>query len=142
MAGIPFWPHGTTVTWDGTDIEGIESIELSGSTVEEVETTDNDSGGKEETVPGKEVGGSLTLNCRMYIGEAGQSALRSAKDSGDVKEVVITLPSTATDDSTVGTFTFDAWVRNIEESLPQVAAEAAMVTFEFKVTGGVGVAVA
>lgn len=142
MPGIPFWPHGTTVTWDGTDIEGIESIELAGSTVEEVETTDNDSGGKEETVPGKEVGGSLTLNCRTYIGETGQAALRSAKASGDVKEVVITLPNTATDDSTVGTFTFDAWVRNVEDSFPQVAAEPAMTTFELKVTAGVTVAVA
>lgn len=142
MAGIRFWSHGTTVTFNSVDIEGIESIEVSGQTTEEVEVTDNDSGGDEELLAGLRRGGLMTLNCRQLPGSTGQDSLRTARGAGTVAEVVITLPASATDDATTATMTFDAFVTEITNTYPQVSNEPAMVNYTFKVTGGVTEAVA
>lgn len=142
MAGQRFWAHGTTVTFASDDIGGIESIELPDETTEEVDITDNDSGGDEELLPGLRRHGSLTLNCRRIPGDTGQDALRTARSNGTTGEVVITFPSSATDGSDVATLTFDAFVTSISGSAPQVANDPASVDYTLKVTGGVTEALA
>lgn len=142
MAGQKFWGHGTQVTFNSVSIGGIESVEGPEESTDKVETTDTDSQGSEESVPGLTRPGAFTLNCRRILGDAGQTALRTASQNKTVGEVVITYPPGATDDSTVGTDTFDAWVTNISRSTPAVANEPAMINFTLENTGGITEAVA
>lgn len=142
MAGQKFWGHGTTITFDSVAIGGIESIEGPEESVDKVETTDTDSAGVEESVPGLTRPGAFTINCRRILGDAGQAALQAAKDAKTVGEVIITYPADATTDSLVGTDTFDAWVTNVSRSTPVVANEPAMISFTLENTGAVTEAVA
>lgn len=139
MAGLRFWAHGTTVDFDSVAVGGMVAISGPDETTEEIEITDSDSGGDEELIPGLRRGGTVTLECRYIPGDAGQVALREARalGAGQVSEVVITLPDSATSDSDVATITFDAFVTSISRTLPLVAGEPAGVSFGLKVTGGV-----
>lgn len=142
MAGIKFWGHGTTVTFNSVTVGGIESLEGPEESTDKVETTDTDSSGSEESVPGLTRPGPFTLNCRRILGDAGQAALMAASAAKTVAEVVITYPSSATDDSSIGTDTFDAWVTNISRSTPAVAGEPATISFTLENSGGITEAVA
>lgn len=141
MAGQKFWGHGTTVTFNSVLIGGLESVEGPEESTDKVETTDSDAGGVETSVPGLTRPGSFILNCRRILGDAGQAALMAASVAKTVAEVVITYPASATDDSTVGTDTFDAWVTNITRSTPAVAGEPAMINFTLENSGAITEAV-
>lgn len=143
MAGQAFLPHGTTVTFDGDDIGGLNSIGLPDESRGDVEVTDNDSGGSREYLPGLREPGTIALEGRIIPGDVGQDRLRTNKDTEDQpKEVVITLPASATDDSTVVTYTFDAYVSALGGDLPQDSDDPGQFTATLKVTGAVTVAVA
>lgn len=142
MAGQKFWGHGTQVVFNSATVGGIESLEGPEESVDKVETTDTDSSGSEESVPGLTRPGPFTINCRRILGDPGQDALLAAKDAKTVAECVITYPDSATDDSTVGTDTFDAWVTNVSRSTPAVAGEPAMISFTLENSGAVTEAVA
>lgn len=135
MSGQRFWAHGMTVTFQSVDIEGIESIGLGDEITEEVEITDNDSGGVEEFVAGLRRSGNLTLTCRKIMGATGQVSIRTARSNGTVGEIIVTVPSSAATAGEVGTFTFDALVVGISHEFPQVENTPAMVTYTFKVSG-------
>lgn len=142
MPGRKFWAHGTTVTFDSVPIEGLDAIGLPDEETGEVDLTDTDSDGAEELVPGLRRNGTLTLEGKKIPGATGQASLRAAREAGLVGEVVITLPPGATDDSTIATITFDAFVTGIGGGLPLVDEEPATVSFALKVTGDITEAVA
>lgn len=141
MAGIKFWGHGVTVVFNSATVGGIESLEGPEESVDKVETTDSDADGSETSVPGLTRPGPFTINCRRILGDAGQDALQAALAAKTVAECVITYPASATDDSTVGTDTFDAWVTNISRSTPAVAGEPAGISFTLENSGGITEAV-
>jgi hypothetical protein len=142
MAGQKFFAHGMTITVDSVAVEGLESIELDDGEVDEVETTDSNSQRVREYVAGLGDSGELTMQLRYIPGATGQANLRTLKAAGTTVEAVITLPDSATDDSLVGTLTFDCWVRRFARSLPAVENTAAMATCVLRLTGSVAEAVA
>jgi hypothetical protein len=142
VAGIKFWGHGTTVSFNSVAVGGIESLEGPEESTDKVETTDTASAGSEESVPGLTRPGPFTINCRRIVGDSGQGELMDASQNKTVAEVVITYPPSATNDSTVATDTFDAWVTNISRSTPAVAGEPATISFTLENTGSITEAVA
>lgn len=142
MAGQKYSPHGAGVTVDSVDVEGLTNISVGDGGVGEAETTDSDSGGVREFVAGLSDPGELTLEMRHIPGATGQTNLRTLKSSRTVVEIVVTLPASATDDSTVGTITFDGYVRTFEYELPTAEDAAGMVTCVIRKTGATVEAVA
>lgn len=142
MAGQKYSPHGTTVTVDSVAVEGITNISLSGGTVGEAETTDTNSGRVREYVAGLSDSGEMTLELRHVPGAAGQTNLQTLKAAGTVVEIVITLPDSATDDTEVGTLTFDGYVSGFDWALPTAEDAAASATATIRVTGPITEAVA
>lgn len=141
MAGQKFLPHGASVTFSSADVGGISDISTPTRTRGVAETTDNDSGGDREFVPGLRDGGDFSITVRWIPDDAGQAALISNAEasfaSAVPEECVITLPDQATTDSTVTTITFDAFVTSIDGSLPQTDDSPAERTFNLKVTSAV-----
>jgi hypothetical protein len=137
MAGQKFWAHGTTVTFDSVQLEGIVSIELPDETTGEVTTTDGDSGGAAEFLPGIRDQGSVTIEMRRVPGATGQASLRTARENETVAEMVITAPAKATTDSLVYTIVFDCYVSALGGALALVDEEAAAFSSTFRVTGDV-----
>lgn len=142
MAGQKYSPHGTTVTVDSVTVEGIVNISVSGGDIGEAETTDTDSGGVREYVAGLSDSGEMTLELRHIPGATGQTNLQSLKTARTTVEIVVTLPDAATDDSQVGTLTFDGYVRTFDWELPTAEDEAGSVTCVIRATGAVTEAVA
>lgn len=138
MAGQKFIAHGASVTFASSDIGGLVSFGAPERTKGEAESTDNDSGGDREYIPGLREGGSVTFEYRFIDGDAGQDALETNYDADNAKEeCVITLPSSATDGSTVVTWTFDCFVTALSVELPQTEDETVTGTATVKVDGGV-----
>lgn len=123
MAGIPYNPHGTVVTVDSVQVEGVRDIQIGGGQTGEADTTDSDSGGSRSFVRGLGDNGQMTLDLVHYPAEAGQANLRTLKASGTVVAVVVTLPALATDDATTATITFNAFVQDFTWSLPTAEDE-------------------
>lgn len=138
MAGQIFVPHGTTLTFDSSDVGGLMSISLPSEVKGDVETTTNDSAFQRTYIPGLRDGGTVTVNCRLIPGDAGQAKLRTNYEANaEVVSAVITLPDQATTDSTVTTYTFDCYVNALGGDLPQDADDTAMFTATLKVAGAV-----
>ena len=135
MPGIKYSPHGTTVSVDSVDVDGLTNISIGDGGVGEAETTDSDSQGVREFVAGLSDSGELTLEMRHIPGSTGQANLRTLKASRTVVEVVVTLPDSATDNSDVGTITFDAYVRTFTYELPTAEDAAGSCTSTLRVTG-------
>jgi hypothetical protein len=142
MAGQKYSAHGTTVTVDSVTVPGIISISIGGGSVGEAETTDSDSSGVREFVAGLADSGQLSLEIRHIPGHAGQANLRTLKASRAVVECVVTLPDAATDDTLVGTLTFDAYVQTFDYELPTAEDQAASATCTLRISGAVAEAVA
>lgn len=142
MAGQKFWAHGMTISFASVQIGGVVDVQGPGGATDKVETTDSDAGGVETSVPGLTRPAQMTITCRRILGDAGQSALRTASTNKTVAEVVITYPDSATDDSTVGTDTFDAWVTDWNLSNPAVEGDPAGIEFTLETSGAVTEAVA
>lgn len=135
-----FLPHGSTVSFNGVLIGGLISVALPDSAKEEAETTDTDSGGDREFIPGLRDHGSLDVVCRYDPEDAGQIELENNFDASPSpsQEVIITLPASATVGATTVTFTFDAFVNASRQGdLDLVGSEAAQVTFGLRATGTV-----
>lgn len=141
MAGQRFSAHGATITVDSVNVEGLVSITLPDETVGEAEITASDSGGSREFLAGLSDNGELGLEMRYIPGATGQANLRTLKAARTTVEIVITLPDSATDDSAVGTLTFDGYVNGIGGSLPVAEDEAAMMTASIRVSGDITEAV-
>ncbi|MFW6202561.1 MAG: hypothetical protein ACOC8B_08280 [Gemmatimonadota bacterium] len=138
MAGQRFIAHGTSVTFASSTIGGLVSLSAPERTKGEAETTDADSNHDREYLPGLREGGSVTLEYRFIDGDAGQQALEDNYDADNAtEEMVITLPSAATDDSEEVTWTFDGFVTALGVELPQTDDEAVNGTCTVKVDGGV-----
>jgi len=142
MAGQKYSPHGTGVSVDSVDIEGITNISVGGGDVGEAETTDSDSNRVREYVAGLADSGEVTIEMRHVPGAIGQANLRTLKASGAIVEAVITLPPAATDDSEIATLTFDCYVRSFDWELPTAEDAAGSATVVLRVTGAITEAVA
>jgi len=140
-----YLPHGAQFTFDSIAVGGLVSIGFPDATKEEAETTDTDSGGQREFIPGLRDFGTVELTCRHDPEDAGQSALEANfLASADVKECVITLPIEASAGSggipstSQYTYTFDGFVlAGPTGDLGLADSEAAQVTFTIRVTGAV-----
>jgi len=137
-----YLPHGAQFTFGSVPIGGLISIGFPDASKDEAETTDTDSGGQREFIPGLRDFGTVELQCRHDPVDAGQSALEANfLAAADVQECVITLPPEASADaspSTNVTYTFDAFVlAGPTGDLPLAESEAAQVSFTLRVTGAV-----
>lgn len=142
MAGQKYSAHGLTILVDSVQVTGLVNVTIGGGTTGEAETTDSDSGGVREFVRGLSDSGQLGLEMRHIPGDTGQANLRTLKAAGTTVECEVTLPSGATDDSTVGTLTFDGFVQNFDWDLPTAEDQAAMVSANIRISGDVTEAVA
>lgn len=121
--------HGTTISFGGTNVGGIENIGLPEQSKDDVELTDHSSAGDREYVPGLREGGTVGLEGNNLPADAGQMALRANYDAdGTDGAVVITLPNGTT-------YTFDGYVNALGGDNP-FDAEASF-TASIKVTGAV-----
>lgn len=141
-----FLPHGTTVSIASQDIGGLIGVTPPARTRGEAETTDTDSSGDREYLPGLREGDSMELTMRYEPDDQGQQDLRTnyenAVGSSPV-EFIITIPSGATSASGSETHTFDGFVTNppyAGDDQDLVADEVSEVTATIKVDGGVTVA--
>lgn len=131
--------HGTTFSIGGTAVGELTGISLPDRSRDELETTNHDSGGDREFVPGLRDGGSVTLEGRFAMGVAGdtgQTAIETnyeAEGDDAVEEMIITLPDNG--GATATTFTFDGFVTAINGDLPMDDVGTFSVTV--KVTGAV-----
>lgn len=139
MAGQKFLPHGTAVTVGGSAVGGDVVVSLPSRTKGQAESTDHDSAYDREFLPGLRDGGQITISARRIDGDVGQAALYTNYNADNATvEIVITLPSTATDDSTEVTFTFDAFVTEIDgDEMSAVDEEVAMISATLKLAGAV-----
>jgi len=132
-----FRAHGVDVTIGAADIGGLTSIVTPDRQRGEAETTDNKSGGDREFLPGLRDNGTLDLEFRTDVEDAGQVALRDNFEGDVVEQVVITLPTAAATTTPV-TFTFDAFVTNFQwGEFPQADDEPANGSATLKVDGAV-----
>lgn len=135
-----FAAHGASVSIAGTDIGGMVAIGLPDETRGEVETTDHNSGGDREFLPGLRDGGSISLEGHLDPEDAGQVALRTNYDATGTAAIVITLPATAA--ATEVTYSFDAFVTAMGGDLPGDSDETGSLIATLKVSGAVTVAIA
>lgn len=137
MAGR--FDHGTEMTVDGSAVGGLLDIPLPAASIEEIESTDMDSGGVREYLAGLEDPGTMEFQCRYIPGDVGQAALVTARGTGATVAVVINLPDPATGAPGAGepTFSFNAIV--IGDSRPELFWEGStsMRSFTLRVSGAV-----
>src|SRR5260221_306131 len=103
-----YLPHGTTVTFNGTAIGGLISVDVPTRTRGDAEITDSGASFNRTFLPGLRDGGSVNLSFRHDPSDAGQLALETnfnTDGSGAVKSVVITLPAPGT-----RTYTFNGTI--------------------------------
>jgi len=132
-----FRAHGVDVTIGGTDIAGLTSIVTPDRQKGEGEITDNKSGGNREFLPGLRDNGTLDLEFRTDVEDAGQVALRDNLEGDATAQVVITLPPAAATTTPV-TFTFDAFVTNFQwGEFPQADDEPASGSATLRVSGAI-----
>lgn len=128
--------HGSTVSIGGDDIGGLTSLTTPERSRGEAETTDSDSGGTREFIPGLRESGTLELEFIRDYDDTGQQHLQSNYNGSAAEEVVITYPSDAASTSPV-TLTFDAFVTEFPEDAPLADDEPFTATATLRVTGGV-----
>ena len=116
-----FWPHGTTVTFDDIEVEGLRTVPLGGGTKGQVDVTSHSSGGRERTVPGLKASESFDIEMLMVPGDAGQAAMiaNHAAEGANIVEMVITLPESVLEAGFDQlSWAVDVYVLNWEISLP------------------------
>jgi len=135
-----YLPHGTQFTFNSIAIGGLMTVGFPTATKEEAETTDTDSGGQREFIPGLRDFGTVQLTCRHDPDDTGQAALdANFLATKDVQECVITLPDEASAASgSQITYTFDGFViEGPTGDLPLADSESAQVQYTIRVTGAV-----
>lgn len=114
--------HGATLSIGGTVVGLVKNITLPERTRDELETTDHQSSGDDEYIPGLRRGGSVSIEGNLAMGvtgDEGQDALETnfgADGAAAIEEVVLTFPDAGT--ATATTFTFDGFVTALGGSLP------------------------
>jgi len=136
---MKYLPHGTQVTFGSVPIGGLVTVGFPDAAKEEAETTDTDSAGAREFIPGLRDYGTVELSCRHDPEDPGQSALdTNFLLPNDIQEVVITLPQLASVGSGPVTYTFDAFVSaGPTGDLGLAESTAAEVGYSLRVTGPV-----
>lgn len=112
-----FFAHGTTITFGGTAIGGLETITLPDQSKDDIDVTNHDSAGDREYLPGLREGGVVALTGKLLAEDAGQDALRTNFDAGaTTATVVITLAAAAA--ATAVTYTFTGYVNGLGGEAP------------------------
>lgn len=132
--------HGTTFSIGAQVVGDITNITGPNRTRDAIETTDHDSGGDEEMVPGLRRGGTVSIEGNLasgVTGDAGQDALEDNADadgSAAIEEMILTLPDDA--GATATTYTFDGFV--IQSPSPTLPYDdKATYSAEIQVTGAI-----
>lgn len=103
---------GTTISYDGTPIGGVETISRSGGDRNMIDVTcQDDTDGFKKFVGGLRDAGTVEITGNFLIGDSGQNKLRGALMTENAKQVVITL-------SDATTITFDAFPMPPDEDAP------------------------
>lgn len=126
----PFLAHGATLTFDGTAIGFLTSLDGPEEEVEEVEVTNHDSGGRREFVFGLIDSGSISIEGRFAPENTGQALLRTSLSARTIAETVLTLVS-----DPVVTYTFDSFVQSL--SIANPFDDASGFTATLRITGDV-----
>jgi hypothetical protein len=122
MPSAPYFPHGSTMTIDGTPILGLLDIPIPTAQRGEVEITQQGDWTRKYR-PGLKDFGTTEFTCRMINDDPGQIALRENHEAdGETAEFVIT---TAPHVSPQVTWTFDAYVSTWGGVLPWENGSAA-----------------
>lgn len=117
----------TPVTW--TKFGDVKDINPSGASVNEIDTTDLDSTGK-EFFPGLPDNGEVTLEVNYVPTDAGQDACRTVFEAMEVKGYKITSPQGTT-------YTFDALAKNFP-TIPKASVDGVQSgTITLKISGSV-----
>jgi len=104
---------GTTISWNGTTVNEVTSIGDLDTSADDIEVTDYQStDGYKEYIQGLKDGGELEIEGNFYPSDTGQSNLISDFNAGTTREVIITLPGS------IGTWTFDAYVKGFATQVP------------------------
>jgi hypothetical protein len=129
--------HGTQMSIDSTPIGGLRQISFPTEEKALVETTDHDSGGDREYVPGLRDGGTVDLEYLTESTDDGQQALWANYGSATnaVASFVITVPGNPDVTSDEFTLSFQGFVTSRGGSLP--FDEVASQTTSIKITGPV-----
>jgi len=140
---MKYLPHGTTFSFASVEIGGLRTVGFPDQTKEEAETTDTYSGGQREFIPGLRDFGTVELVVRHDPEDTGQQALdTNFLAAATIEECIITLPSGATADSSVVTYTFDGFVlQGPQGDLDLADSVAAEATYVIRVTGLVTTAI-
>ena len=110
MPGIKSF--GTTISYDGTVIGGVESINRSGGDRNMIDiTTQDDTDGFKKFIGGLRDAGTCEITGNYIIGDAGQTKLRNAEITDEAKSVIITF----SDGSTI---TFNAFPMPPDDDAP------------------------
>lgn len=134
--------HGAKFMFGSIAVGGLVSIGFPDAAKEEAETTDTDSGGNREYIPGLRDSGTVELTCRHNPTDPGQQALdANFLAPADVVECQIILPPEANADQSGSgrvTYTFDAFVlAGPQGDLAMADSTAAEVSYTLRVTGPV-----
>lgn len=101
--------HGTTFSFGGTLVGGLENIPLPDQSKDDIDETDHGSAGDREYIPGLREGGTIALEGKNLPADAGQTALRTNYDADNtVVTCIITLPVTP-----AVTYTFDGYCNGL-----------------------------
>ncbi len=136
-----YLPHGTSISIGSVDIGGLVSVSLPDRSRGEAETTDTDSDFDRAYIPGLRETGQVAITVRHDPDDAGQIALETNYNAGQVaavEEFVITLPDAASLATGSQTYTFDGFVSApLAGDLPLTDDTAAEQTATIKITGPV-----
>ena len=129
--------HGTTISIDSVDIGGV--FDIAGPEEEKalIETTDHDSGGDREYVPGLRDGGTVTLSCRLEAADPGQQALWASygDPTNALSTFIITPPNDPAISGDAFTYDFSGFVTGRSSAFP--FDDAMAITFTVKISGAV-----
>jgi len=106
-------PHGSTFSIGGDFVGGLTGITIPDRKRGEAETTDTDSGGNREYLPGLREHGTVQLTFRHDPDDVGQLALEANYDaaaSAAVETCIITLPDASHSGTGGRTYTFQGFV--------------------------------
>jgi hypothetical protein len=132
MAAGAFFPHGTTVTFNGIGVGGLLDIPLPQLTKEEVETTAHGDFTR-SYVPGLTDSGTISIPARLIPDDPGQVELwENLEAEGNTNETVVIL-TPFNEDGKAFQLTFQAYVSGIDGNLPWEGS-AAGLTFNLRVT--------
>ena len=129
--------HGTQVTIDSVAIGGLRDIDGPQEEKELVDTTDHDSGGDREYVPGLRDGGTLELTYLVEATNAGQQALWSnyGDNTNTTAAFEISVPADPNISGSDFILSFNGFVTSRSPTFPHEGVAAQ--TCSIKISGAV-----